>query len=250
MYIFSNPQYIYDMLKLFWVNKKHIKIACIAVCVCFIGVVIISHVSKKNRQVNATPQSRYTIVIDAGHGGIDGGVLGATTGVKESEINLSIAKKLKELFSSVGFNCVMTRITSSGLYGYLAPGHKDRDMRARAKIINESNPSLVISIHQNKYSSPSRRGGQAFYKKGDKQSYLLATTLQQALNGVYTGVKDYAPLCGDYFILNVSPCPAVIVECGFLSNPQDEALLITEEFQLSLATAIFNGSLEFLVCNE
>ncbi len=237
------------MLKSFWDNKKGIKITCIAVCLLFIGVAVINHAIKENKQVNATPQARYTIVIDAGHGGIDGGVSGINTSVKESDVNLAIAKKLKELFSCVGFNCVMTRITSSGLYGYLAPGHKDRDMRARAKIINESNPSLVISIHQNNYSSPSRRGGQAFYKKGDKQCYLLATTLQQALNGVYTGVKDYAPLCGDYFILNVSPCPAVIVECGFLSNPQDEALLISEEFQHSLATAIFNGALEFLVCN-
>ena len=238
------------MLKNFWANKKGIKIACVAVCLLLIGVAVISHVIKENKQVNATPQARYTVVIDAGHGGIDGGVSGINTSVKESDVNLAIAKKLKELFSLAGFNCVMTRPSASGLYGYLAPGHKDRDMRARAKIINESNPSLVISIHQNNYSSPSRRGGQAFYKKGDKQGYLLATTLQQALNGVYTGVKDYAPLCGDYFILNVSPCPAVIVECGFLSSPQDEALLISEEFQLSLATAIFNGSLEFLVCNR
>ena len=231
-------------------NFKQLKSAlALFFCACFLFAVILSFVINDEKEVSASPASSHVIVIDAGHGGIDAGVSGGNTGVKESEINLSIAKKLENLFGELGFTCVMTRTTSAGLYGYVAPGHKKRDMRAREKIIKESKPSLVISIHQNKYSSPSRRGGQAFYKKGDKQGYALAKSVQTALNGAYSDVKQYAPIAGDYFILNVSPCPAVIVECGFLSNPQDEALLVKEDFQLSIATAIFNGVLEFLVTN-
>ena len=231
-----------------WFSFKQLRCAVsLIICACFLAVVILSILIPNEKETSASPVELYTIVIDAGHGGIDAGVLGVNTNVKESEINLSIAKKLAGLFSELGFTCVMTRESSAGLYGYIAPGHKKRDMHAREKIIKESKPSIVISIHQNKYSSPSRRGGQAFYKKGDKQGYSLAISIQRALNGVYSDIKQYAPITGDYFILNVSPCPAVIVECGFLSNPQDEALLIKEDFQLSIATAILNGVLEFLV---
>ena len=225
-----------------WFSFKQLRCAVsLIICACFLAVVILSILIPNEKETSASPVELYTIVIDAGHGGIDAGVLGVNTNVKESEINLSIAKKLAGLFSELGFTCVMTRESSAGLYGYIAPGHKKRDMHAREKIIKESKPSIVISIHQNKYSSPSRRGGQAFYKKGDKQGYSLAISIQRALNGVYSDIKQYAPITGDYFILNVSPCPAVIVECGFLSNAKEEKLLCDSNYQSEITLVLLSG---------
>ena len=107
----------------------------------------------------------YVIVIDAGHGGIDGGVTGVNTNVKESEINLLIAEELKEIFEINGFTALLTRSDDNGLYGDTSPGFKKRDMEARKKIILESGADLVVSIHQNSYRASYRRGAQVFYQK-------------------------------------------------------------------------------------
>ena len=95
---------------------------------------------------------RFTVCIDAGHGGVDGGVTGVNTGVKESDLNLSVSRLLKEHFESCGITVVMTRKTKDGLYGTATSGFKRRDMEKRREIIEQSKPDMVISIHMNKYS--------------------------------------------------------------------------------------------------
>lgn len=195
-------------------------------------------------------QESITVVIDAGHGGIDGGVQGRKTGAIESEINLAITKKLAGIFEEHNFKVVLTRKGSGGLYGYLGAGFKKRDMKARENIINQANASMVISIHQNKFSSPNRRGAQVFYAKGSKRGKELAFFIQNSLNCNINSQKKYTALAGDYYILNCSPCPSVIVECGFLSNEQDEGLLITEEYQTKVATTIFYGCMQFILDNS
>ena len=196
------------------------------------------------------PSESLVVVIDAGHGGIDGGVSGVNTGVKESDINLEIAKLLAKEFLSGGFSVVMTRSTTAGLYGHTGAGHKRRDMQAREKIIKQANPALVISIHQNKFSSPSRRGAQVFYRAGSEGGNSLAKCVQNQLNNLKENGKKCFPLSGDYYLLNISPCPAIIVECGFLSNAQDEKLLISAEYQKQLVGTIFYGALSFLESNQ
>lgn len=190
--------------------------------------------------------SRLVVVIDAGHGGIDGGVVGIETGKKESDINLSLSRILQTAFEDAGFYVIQTRPTEAGLYGTATSGYKKRDMQKRAEVINESVPALVISVHQNFFSMRSRRGAQVFFKESSAPSRSLANHIQTSLNAMPECVKPTNALKGDYFVLNCSEYPSVIVECGFLSNAEDEKLLVTREYQEKLSSAILQGSLAFL----
>ena len=195
----------------------------------------------------AAKAQRLTVVLDAGHGGIDGGVVGINSGTKESDINLAITFLLQERFEEAGFNVVLTRKTEAGLYGTATTGYKKRDMKKRAEVINSSSPSLVISVHQNFFSSKSRRGAQVFFRENAPQSIALARSIQNKLNAMPECVNsDLQALKGDYYILNCNPYPAVIVECGFLSNAEDEALLLSTDYQKKLVEAIVTGSIGFL----
>jgi len=185
------------------------------------------------------------IVIDAGHGGIDNGVLGVNTSTKESDINLSISKYLRGYFVDAGFTVVMTRKTQGGLYGLSTKGFKMRDMKKRKEIIEQSGADMVISVHQNFCPIPSRRGGQVFYDKSSESGKLLADSIQKSLNEMKECVKTNSPLIGDYYMLKCTESPSVIVECGFLSNSEDEALLIKSDYQKSIAYAIFKGAVAY-----
>ena len=189
----------------------------------------------------ASPSDRFTVVIDAGHGGIDGGVLGITTGVKESELNLDIARKLKTKFDKSGAKTVMTRKTEAGLYGIYSKGFKRRDMQKRKQITLNAKADVFVSIHLNYYSSPLRRGAQVFYKIDDEKSKSLADIVQAELNGGKECERDYTALAGDYYVLNEADCAAILCECGFLSNAEDEKLLLTDEYRAEIAEKIFNG---------
>lgn len=189
----------------------------------------------------ASPSDRFTVVIDAGHGGIDGGVSGITTGVKESELNLDIARKLKAKFDKSGAKTVMTRKTEAGLYGIYSKGFKRRDMQKRKQITLNAKADVFVSIHLNYYSSPLRRGAQVFYKIDDEKSKSLADIVQAELNGGKEYERDYTALAGDYYVLNEADCAAILCECGFLSNAEDEKLFLTDEYRAEIAEKIFNG---------
>lgn len=189
----------------------------------------------------ASPSDRFTVVIDAGHGGIDGGVSGITTGVKESELNLDIARKLKTKFDKSGAKTVMTRKTEAGLYGIYSKGFKRRDMQKRKQITLNAKADVFVSIHLNYYSSPLRRGAQVFYKIDGEKSKSLADIVQAELNGGKECERDYTALAGDYYVLNEADCAAILCECGFLSNAEDEKLLLTDEYRAEIAEKIFNG---------
>lgn len=184
-----------------------------------------------------------TVVIDAGHGGIDAGVLGIKTSVKESEINLSISKYLRGYFVDAGFNVVMTRSTQSGLYGVNSKGFKMRDMKKRKQIIEDCNADMVISIHQNSCPIPSKRGGTAFFDKSSESGKALAEAIQAELNGLEECVKKNSALAGDYYMLKCTDNPSVIVECGFLTNAEDDKLLNSEEYRDKVAYAVFKGAI-------
>ncbi len=195
---------------------------------------------------SAAEYHRLTVVLDAGHGGVDGGVVGVQSGTKESDINLDITYILQRKFEEAGFYVVLTRKTEAGLYGAATSGYKKRDMKKRAEIINGSHPALVLSIHQNFFSLSTRRGAQVFFREDDPRSVALAGSIQTSLNAMPECVKQTAALKGDYFILNCSSYPAVIVECGFLSNAQDEALLLSQDYREKLTDAVLSGALSFL----
>ena len=185
------------------------------------------------------------IVIDAGHGGIDAGVRGITTEAKESDINLAIAKKLKGYFQEAGFKAVMTRKTNAGLYGTSGKGFKMRDMKKRKQIIADNDADMVISIHQNFCPIPSKRGGTVFFDKTSESGKALADSIQSVLNGLNEDIKKNEALAGDYYMLKCTENPSVIVECGFLSNTEDEKLLNDAEYQKQIAYAIFKGAVAY-----
>ena len=185
------------------------------------------------------------IVIDAGHGGIDAGVHGITTNTKESDINLSIAKKLRGCFADAGFTVVLTRANNGGLYGLSTKGFKMRDMKKRKEIIENANADMVISVHQNFCPIPSKRGGTVFFDKSSECGKLLAGFIQTELNTLNEGVKPNEALVGDYYMLKCTQSPSVIVECGFLSNTEDEKSLLSEDYQERLAYAIFKGAVAY-----
>lgn len=191
----------------------------------------------------ATSTQPKVVVVDAGHGGMDGGVVGST-GVKESDLNLMIARELQRELERGGVKVVMTR-TGEGATG----ATKKQDMQNRKKIIVEAQPDVVVSVHINKFSSSKRRGVQVFYDDtgvGKNFAEHLQNTVNQALNSKYTGRSDYIAIKGDLFITKCYACPSVIVECGFLSNAEDEKLLLTDTYRREVAGVIANACLDIL----
>jgi len=187
-----------------------------------------------------------TVVLDAGHGGIDAGVI-ASNGTKESDINLDICYKTKKLLEENCINVVLTRSGVGGLYGVATKGFKNRDMKKRKEIINSSNADLVVSIHVNKCPYEYRKGAQVFYKLGNEESKGLAQNMQYALNKLPNADKDNCFLPGDYFVLNCSLIPSVLVECGFFSNPQNEAQLLGEDYRKKIAFTLSSQITNFLL---
>jgi len=200
-----------------------------------------------------SPRPKFVVVVDAGHGGVDGGAVGVRTGVCERELNLQVAFKLKNLLEKAGVGVIMTRTTRAGLYdGLPKPGFKTEDMKKRLEIIKNSGATLAVSIHMNTYSSPNRRGAQVFFTQGFEASKELAGSIQNNLNRALNEKhlkRGFTALKGDYYLLNYSSIPTVIVECGFLSSPLDEQLLISESYQDELAYQICSGILSYLYTN-
>lgn len=187
-----------------------------------------------------------TIIIDAGHGGIDGGKIGVN-GEVEKEINLLIAGKLKTLLEQQRITVIMTRDSDDGLYDEGESNKKQQDMKRRCELINETKPEMVVSIHQNSYTQASVRGPQVFYYETSAEAKEIAATLQRTLNEYLEIAKPREIKANDtYYILRKTEHPTVIVECGFLSNPEEAAMLATDDYQQKVAEAICAGVLECL----
>lgn len=187
-----------------------------------------------------------TIVIDAGHGGIDGGKIGIN-GEVEKEINLLIAGRLKNLLEQQGIVAMMTRTDDNGLYEENATNKKQQDMKRRCELINQTEAELVVSIHQNSYTEPSVCGPQVFYYENSAAAKEIAAILQSSLNTLLEIERPREIKANDsYYILRKTERPAVIVECGFLSNPAEAVLLSTEEYQQKVAEAICAGILQWM----
>lgn len=225
------------MFKVFKLKSVMLVLAIMITSVlCSVGIV--HAVAKED-----VPKPVYTIVIDAGHGGRDNGCSGSN-GSKESEINLDISKKLQMYLHSLGVRVVMTRLDGNGLYSANADNYKQSDMEKRIEIINEASPDMVISIHQNSYADSSQRGAQVFYKESDDISLGFANSVQTQLLSQLTSARKEAN-AGDYYILNECSVPAIIVECGYLTNVDDEQLLMSDDYQSKVAYAIMCGVVKY-----
>lgn len=191
------------------------------------------------------PVSQKVIILDAGHGGWDPGKTG-TSGEDEKNINLAIMGKLQQYLEQGGSTVFITRGTDEAL------GQGKRlDMAERKKIANESEGDILVSIHQNSFPSSGVKGAQVFYHKSSENGKKLAELLQESLRtNVNSENKRQAKQNSDYYILRTTTIPAVIVECGFLSNREEESLLNEEAYQDKLAWAIYLGITEYFAAED
>lgn len=186
------------------------------------------------------PALGYTVVVDAGHGGVDGGASGGKTGVAEAGLNLAVACALRDVLEDAGINVTLTRGDEKSL-----GGNKMEDLRQRKAIMNQGGVDLVVSIHMNHFSDASVSGPMAFYMKGSEEGQALAEkVIANLCDALGRPARKANP--GDYYVIRESDPPAVLVECGFLSNPEDEQLLQTEAHQLKLVRGIADGILDYL----
>lgn len=188
----------------------------------------------------------FTVVIDSGHGGKDPGKI-AADGTLEKNINLAIALKLQTYLEAADVHVIMTRTTDSGLYDENASNKKVQDMKNRIALMEESNADLIVSIHQNSYSDSAIHGAQVFYYTTSAPGKVLAEALQDIL------VKNLDPenhrqakANDSYYLLKKTTKPIVIVECGFLSNPTEAALLKSDSYQDEIAWVLHLGILQHL----
>ena len=181
----------------------------------------------------------FIVVVDAGHGGSDGGAVGTETGVLESRLNLMVATRVGKLLEDAGITVVMTRSDEEAL-----ANTKSEDMAARKRLLNAPGVDLAVSIHMNKFADRSIAGAMAFYMAGSAEGQKLA---QSVIDRVCDGIGRPRRLAnpGDYFVIRECACPAVLVECGFLSNAEDEQLLTDPAHQEKLARAIVEGVLDY-----
>ena len=182
---------------------------------------------------------KHCIVIDPGHGGEDGGAT-SCTGCMESEYNLAISKKLDDLLHLLGYQTRMTRTSDVSIYatGDTIARKKISDLKERVRIVNETPGAVFISIHQNQFSDSRYSGAQVFYAKTDGSKELgqqLQSQLVAALNPGSN--RKSKPISGVYLMENIQ-CTGVLIECGFLSNPREEAKLRNAEYQKKLCCVI------------
>ena len=198
-----------------------------------------------SKPTDTSPSKNYTIVIDAGHGGPDPGSIGFKTKTYEADLNLKISNMLKEKLEASEINVVLTRKSEDALADGRGRAFKKKDMEMRKEIIKESRPNMVISIHQNSFTNHSLRGAQVFYDKTSDISKQIAELIQKEFQtGLEHANKCVSP--GDYYMLKCTSAPSVIVECGFLSNETEEAMLLTHEYQEKIVNSIYLGIINFL----
>jgi N-acetylmuramoyl-L-alanine amidase len=188
------------------------------------------------------------IVLDAGHGGIDGGCIG-TSGVLEKDINLAIAKDLQAMLLAAGYEVIMTReadvsIHDSGLATIRE--QKKSDMANRKEIIDANKDAIFVSIHQNKYTRPEQSGAQIFYTTKNAANSALAEEMQERFREIQpNNTRESKLFESDLYLFKSTEQPAVLIECGFLSNDEDEANLSAAEYQKKVAAIVFKGIVNF-----
>jgi len=191
------------------------------------------------------PLNDYVIVLDAGHGGEDGGAIGISTLVREKEINLSIVKKIGRLFQSVGATVILTRSNDDALCknGF----NKMEDMSNRAMIIEKNKPYIVISVHCNSFpQSKNVHGAQMFYYPDSVTGKMLAECIQTSIKQYVDAENNREIKEEDFFMLRNGNSTNVMIECGFLSCPDEEKNLLDESYQDKIAYSVFDGTSKYI----
>lgn len=226
--------------------RIELTMACLLL-VCFYllsrqAAVISVNQTERRTQKAASP----LILVDAGHGGSDPGMIGVG-GLEEKGINLSISLLLRDTLEKSGYSVIMTREEDKGLYDSSAANKKAQDMQRRIAMIREHMPVLSVSIHQNSYHDAGVHGPQVFYYESSVEGKKLAEAVQSSLNDLLE-VDRPRKVKGNtsYYLLKRSSGTLVIVECGFLTNPEEAQKLQTKEYQEKVAAAVSEGIRTYL----
>ncbi len=231
-------------------NKNKIKLIAsgITLCCCAAAVGAFSFLGRNETAVPAAvigEEELPVIILDAGHGGFDGGCVSAE-GVPEKGINLSILLRLRDMLEISGYDVEVTRDSDVSIHDKGIEGiskQKSSDMDNRLALFNKYENAVCVSIHQNQFTDPVYHGAQMFYSASNKHSESLARSIQSSFaETLQPENKREIKLCGkELFLCYYSKNPTVMVECGFLSNPEEADLLNTEEYQEKVALTIFDG---------
>ena len=207
---------------------------------------------KQTVQTVSLPVSNKVIVLDAGHGKPDEGAQ-SSNGTTEAETNLKITLKVQSLLEQSGATVVLTRSDENAIYDLdktTLRQKKISDIHNRVKIGNESSADIFVSIHLNKISQQQYYGWQCFYKQNDEKSTALAKSLQENLNdSIQKENKRVSMKLDNVYIIKHVEIPISIVECGFLSNPEEETQLLSDDYQNRLAWGIYNGIMDYFYNN-
>lgn len=229
-------------------TKKRLVILGIFLLLVISICVIMQFKEPETKETVALPVSNKVIVVDAGHGEPDGGAV-SSNGISEAEINLKIALKLQNLLEQSGATVILTRSDENGIYDLDKETLKQKkvsDIKNRVKIGNSSSADIFISIHLNKIPQQQYSGWQTFFKKDCENGKKLATAIQENLKQAVQKENDRVPMKIDnvYIVKNVE-IPLTIVECGFLSNTEEEKQLQDDNYQNRLAWGIYNGIIDY-----
>ena len=224
-------RYMY-YLKRFWLLYAITAVACIGAAIGTSEAV--------TTMAQNTPVERFQIiVIDAGHGGEDGGAT-SCTGVAESMINLEIALRLNDLCHLLGYETKMIRSTDVSVYteGTTIAQKKVSDLRQRVKLVNETQNAILVSIHQNTFPVGKYSGAQVFYNSVADSCHLAERIQNAFTHTINDGSNRKIKKADGIYIMQNVTCPAVLVECGFLTNPEEEAKLRSKEYQQRICCVI------------
>lgn len=232
-------------MKVFMIKKAKFFILIILVLLALAGIIFVNHYKVTTTSHRVTLNK--VVVIDAGHGGVDGGVV-SRSGVKESDINLKVALKLRSLLEQAGAIVILTRDEDRGLYSESGTirDKKNEDLRNRRELVDSSEADLFISIHQNSFPQSQYYGAQTFYPPNSQESKAAAELIQEQLIKVIdNGNTRAAKTKNDVYLLKYSSIPTVLVECGFLSNPTEEIALQENKYQEKIAWSVYIGILRY-----
>ena len=228
-------------------NKKIIRMTILCMFVLVFGIAIISD-QKETVPTVSLPVSGKTIVIDAGHGKPDEGAE-SSRGTTEAETNLKIALKLQNLLEQSGSTVLLTRSDENAIYDLDSKTLRQKkisDIHNRVKIGNESSADIFVSIHLNKIPQQQYDGWQTFYNGKNAEGQRLAVSIQNNLNDAIQRENNrVAKSIENIYIVKHVEITTTIVECGFLSNPEEEKLLLDDEYQNKLAWGIYNGIIDY-----
>lgn len=223
-------------------------------CLAFLLLSYLSY-SRIDKMASALAGERVrTIVIDPGHGGEDGGTVGFSR-LMEKDINLDIALQLQKLLQISGYRVIMTRTTDISINDDNLDTVRERkssDLHNRLKIVEAQGDCILVSIHQNHFTSSRYSGAQMFYSTKNSQSKVLAENIKARVIGLLQpeNKRETKPTTNSIYLLWNAKVPAVVVECGFLSNESEAAKLNNKLYRQQMAFAIYSGILDYCSANQ